>query len=187
MGKWSKIIGVATVAGLLLALGVDRPAEAEPKQPCNPCNPCAGKKIKYMRDKSNRQKDLGKLVKLGEKLWTDRSLGKTGVACDTCHAGYNTFRSTVTQPYPHTVEMADDIVTLDQMINVCMVNPMGTEPLAWNSTELSALNAYFTEWIKAYKAPANPCGMKNPCNPCGMKNPCNPRGARKNPCNPCGR
>ncbi|MBI2061913.1 MAG: hypothetical protein HYT87_19410 [Nitrospirae bacterium] len=122
-----------------------------------------------MRDKSARQKDPKKLIDIGARLWTDRNLGKTGVSCDTCHANYKTFKSTVTQSFSHFVEMADDIVTLDQMINVCMENPMGTEPLAWNSTELSALNAYYTEWIKGYKAPANPCGMKNPCNPCGKR------------------
>lgn len=179
MKQWKRIIVSVTMTGLLLAFGAEQPADAKPKQPCNPCNPCnpCGQKIKPLR--SDKQKDHKALVKLGQKLWEDRGLGKSGLSCDTCHAGYNTFKGTVTQSYPHYVEMADDILTLDQMINFCMENPMATEPLRWNSAELSALNAYYTEWIKGYKAPKNPCGMKNPCNPCGMKNPCNPCGEKK--------
>jgi cytochrome c len=88
--------------------------------------------------------------------------------------------------------MADDILTLDQMINFCMKNPMKGKPLGWNSQRMTALAAYVTAHSDGGAGGANPCAV-NPCNPCAGKNPCaanpcagkNPCGPR-NPCNPCG-
>jgi hypothetical protein len=69
------------------------------------------------------------------------------------------------------------------MVQLCMVIPMASKPLAWDSKELAALSAYSLEVQKTFKpgaqhATANPCASKNPCatkNPCAAKNPCAPK------------
>lgn len=90
-----------------------------------------------------------------------------------------------------------DKITIDEMVQLCMVVPMAAKPLPWNSKELAALSAYSLEVQKTFKpVAANPCAAKNPCsapnpsapkaNPCGATaNPCAAKG--KNPCsaNPC--
>jgi hypothetical protein len=134
-----------------------------------------------------------RLVAEGEKLWSDPSIGKTGLACATCHVdNYGQMQSTFGKAYPHHVAMPAqkagvDEVNAAEMVNFCMLVPMGTEPLDWSSRELAALTAYVENIQPGYR-PVGGAGM-NPCNPCGMKaNPCNPCSMKgsANPCNPCG-
>lgn len=157
--------------------------------PCNPCNPCADKPPKPIRSKHITSHS--KLLSLGEKLWNDESLSTNGQSCLGCHSEYDLFNEdTVVKSYPHYVNMPKDIVTLDQMINFCMINPMESKMLNASSIEMTAMSAFFQEYMKSYKAPKNAC---NPCNPCGkrMRNACNPCAKKMknacNPCNPCGR
>ncbi len=140
------------------------PCAEKAKNVCNPCNPCSKKKAK----------DYSKLVSTGEKLWSDNELGKSGLSCMSCHAGHESLNLDKVGPFPHYVGMPDRMVTLDQMINYCMMNPMETDPLPWDSIKMTAMAVYYQEYIKSYS------GTKNVCNPCSkkMKNPCNP-------CNPC--
>jgi len=146
--------------------------------PCNPCNPCSDDGPKPIRH--NKQKNYKRLVKLGERLWKNEKLGTSGNSCDTCHASDDpeslNLEKKSTHSWPHYIGMPDDIVTLDQMINFCMVNPLKAKPLPANSVSMTALAAYYTEYAKK-----NPASGKNPCNPCGMKK------HKRNPCNPCGR
>ena len=157
------------------------------KNPCmkNPCmkNPCSNvsSDIEPLRD--SKFKNRKKAVKLGKKLWKSKKLGTSGQSCATCHGGGDGLG--FDKPFPHYVSMADDVVTLDQMINFCVINPLKGEPLKWNSKEMTALAAYYNHLsVQSGATGKNPC-MKNPCakNPCA-KNPC-----AKNPCmkNPCGR
>jgi hypothetical protein len=85
-------------------------------------------------------------------------------------------------------------VALDEMVQFCMVVPMASKPLPWESKELAALTMYAQEVQKGFikAAAANPCMLKQPAtNPCAAKakNPCNPCAAKAaNPCaaqNPC--
>ncbi len=170
--------------------------------PCatqNPCaNPCAVKNPCSMKDSSGnspirkwRLTDYESVLDRGERLWVDSTLGKSGSSCSTCHPGGALLNA---KPYPKYIKMANDILTLDQMINFCMINPMAGRPLKWNSQKMTGLAAY----VANHSGHANPCSMKNPCavnpcsanpcsvNPCGASNPC----SMKNPCsfkNPCGR
>ena len=118
------------------------------------------------------------LVAQGEELWNDRTLGKSGLACANCHINnYLQMQSTFAKPYPHHVAMPAqqagvDEVNAAEMVQFCMLVPMATDPLAWESTELAALAAYVEDIRPGYK----PMGGGNPCNPCGAKNPCNPCG-----------
>ncbi|RMF16377.1 MAG: cytochrome C peroxidase [Candidatus Dadabacteria bacterium] len=207
---------LSTVALLFVSAVPATPAQANPcnpcagkkmSNPCNPCNPCAAKKGPDIDPDRIEQPRRPKMVKgdwkRGEKLWNNRSLGKSGLACATCHINkYGQMRPTFAKPYPHFVQMAKDRAGLDEvnaaeMVQLCMVVPMMSDPLPWNSQELADLTAW-VEHIQPGFKPANPCAMKhmkghNPCNPCGMKkmNPCNPCGMQHkkmhNPCNPCGR
>ncbi len=193
-------------------------AKMNPCNPCaakrNPCNPCAAKnpcgaKAAVKPIRQAHIKDQAALVEWGKKLWHDPKLGKSGLACNSCHVNYALLNLDKVGPFPHYVKMVDDIVTLDQMINFCMINPMKTEPLDPNGLTMTALAAYYQQIVMDYKAgkglkaaakmnPCNPCAAKmnpcaakmNPCNPCAAKmNPCNPCAAKMNPCaakmNPC--
>jgi cytochrome c len=129
--------------------------------------------------------DRAKLVAEGERLWQDRSLGTSGLACGTCHLDYGNLSHTFLKPYPHPVAMPQQQAGLkqvdaDEMVQFCMVVPMAGQPLGWGSRELAALTAYTEEVQKDFvkAVAANPCLLKksasNPCNPCAAKNPCNP-------------
>jgi len=111
-----------------------------------------------------RMTDEAAVLRLGERLWTDTTLGRSGSSCSTCHPGGALLNS---RPYPKYIGMADDVLTLDQMINFCMKNPMKAKPLGWNSQKMTALAAYVT--AHSGGAAANPCSAKNPCNPCGVR------------------
>jgi hypothetical protein len=182
---------------------------AAAKNPCNPCNPCAAKNPcnpcaasgkldpKLVARPSGTKLQMGS-VEGGKKLFNDNKLSSNGLACNTCHNNGAAYANTFSQPYPHKVAMAVaqsglDSVDVDEMVQLCMVIPMATKPLAWDSSELADLSAYVVEVQKTWKPsaaagnpcnPCNPCAAKNPCNPCAAKNPCNPC-AVKNPCNPC--
>ena len=46
--------------------------------------------------------------------------------------------------------MVGDVVTLDQMINYCMLKPMKGKPFARDSKELTAMAAYFRAYRMQY-------------------------------------
>ncbi|VAX23031.1 hypothetical protein MNBD_NITROSPINAE01-1814 [hydrothermal vent metagenome] len=150
------------------------PCAKKSKNACNPCNPCAkGKK----RLRTEKAKDFKKLVALGKKLWNDEGLGKSGLACMTCHEGAESLNMDKHMGmWPHEVKMADDIMTLDQMINFCMVNPMETKPLDPNGVKMTAMAAYYHHLTMSHMGKKGGMSHHNPCNPCA-KNPC-----AKNPC-----
>ena len=172
------------VSGGAFASGGENPCGANPcatnpcsmKNPCaaNPCamNPCAAKQSgeKNILIRKWPLKNYKKVVARGARLWNDTSLGTAGVSCASCHPNGALLNS---KPWPKHIKMTEDIVTLDQMINFCMMNPMKAKPLAWNSQKLTALAAYVMKQSRAKGM--NPCSMMNPCgsmNPCSMKNPC---------------
>jgi cytochrome c len=104
--------------------------------------------------------DNAKLMEKGEKLWNNDKLGKSGVSCATCHSGDVPLKK---EPFPKYIKMADDILTLDQMINFCMINPIKGKPLSWESQEMTALAAYVQRLPKEEGEAMHPCGMKHPC------------------------
>lgn len=181
MCKNLKGIFVAVLLALpLITAGGIKDVYAAEKNPCakNPCavkNPCAAKNPCAknpcaMKPKPIRKatiKDSAKLMEMGGKLWNDTKLGTSGAACATCHPDGKGLKKAL---FPKYIKMADDILTLDQMINFCMLNPMKGKPLAWNSVELTALAAYVqANSNEDGEIMKQPCGVKNPC---GMKNPC---------------
>jgi hypothetical protein len=184
--------------------------------PCaaNPCaaNPCAATQelpidriTQGDRDVNDHGMSEADLVARGKELWADASLSGAGAtSCGTCHSGegYGMMNAGFAAPYPHPVAMAKDRagfeqVTAAEMVQLCMVIPMGAEPLDWDSEELAALSAYVLELQKGFDPASaggmNPCATNpcaaNPCaaNPCAA-NPCAPNPCAANPCsaNPCG-
>lgn len=175
--------------------------------PCAAANPCAGARAQVDPNRVTRPEGTepyraarAELIAQGGELWKDTNLSTNGLSCNTCHMNNLAFLATFAEPYPHKVEMALvqanlGEVQIDEMVQLCMVVPMQSEALPWESKELAALAAYSTDvaqkgYVTAYAA--NPCMARmsmNPCNPCAGKmnpcNPCNPCAGKMNPCNPC--
>ncbi len=171
--------------------------------PCNPCNPCGMKKsmnpcmanasaalaAKATRPAgselwSSMWTSRTTLIKEGEKLFNDTSLGSNGMACSTCHATDALYKESFAQVFPHPIAMVEQragvkMVHADEIVQFCIAVPMEGDALDWEGRELAALTAYVTdvqqkEFMGKHQS-ANPCAMKmnkkymNPCNPCAMK------------------
>ncbi len=148
------------------------PCNTKMSNPCNPCNPCNQADIKPIR--SEHFKSRKELLALGEKLWNDENLGESGLACMTCHEDheslnldrFNTWR------WPHYVDMPKDVMTLDQMINFCIMNPIDGTPFEFGSYKMTAMAVFYSDYVRKYHGPTT-SGTKtkkaamNPCNPCG--------------------
>jgi len=128
------------------------PCSMKKHNPCsmNPCsmNPCSDAKIN-IRD--NKFKNFQEAVDEGRRLWNDdENLGTAGVACLSCHADFQLLNLDKHQNFPHFVEMTGDVVTLDQMINYCLLNPMQGKTVEWNSREMTAFAAYYRAYRMKY-------------------------------------
>ncbi|MDX2471715.1 MAG: hypothetical protein QNL04_14185 [SAR324 cluster bacterium] len=146
-------------------------------------NPCGMKKT---------QLNPCSLEAKGKMLWNDTSLGTTGMACTSCHAGGAQLKLNLA--FPHHVNMVNKTVKLPEMINFCITNPLKGKAIAEDSDKMQAMIAYYNFMAMHGKGMHNPCGMSNPCgmhkdmgNPCGMhKDMGNPCGMHKDMGNPCG-
>jgi thiosulfate dehydrogenase len=100
-------------------------------------------------------------VKRGKALFSDPELGTNGMSCNSCHKDGGTvdvvmgemkikaFEKLNTH-YPKYVSMMgqiDKVITLDQMVNFCIVNPMAGTALAADDQRLADLVAYCS-WAK---------------------------------------
>jgi len=89
---------------------------------------------------------------LGAKMWKNENLGTSGLACLSCHADHDLLNLERNQNFPHFVKMVGDVVTLDQMINYCMMNPMKGNAFDKNSKELTAMAAYYRAYRMQYRS-----------------------------------
>jgi thiosulfate dehydrogenase len=89
----------------------------------------------------------------GKALFSDPSLGTNGKTCNDCHldggAKEGMMGKMVVKPfhevneeYPRYWMMADRVMTLDQVINWCIMTPLEGEPLKWDDQKLTDLAAY---------------------------------------------
>jgi cytochrome c len=86
-------------------------------------------------------KEFMTVVKEGEKLFHSSALGKNKVSCDQCHPnGANTHPET----YPKFQKQLGRVITLFEMVNWCLRNPLEGEPLAADDPKMVALLAYMT-------------------------------------------
>lgn len=127
------------------------------KQRMNPCNPCSMKQGKGQWGtpgntpiREHAFDNFQQAVALGEKMWNDPKLGTSGLACMSCHADHELLNLDKNQNYPHFVNMVGDVVTLDQMINYCLINPMKGKQFEKNSKELTAMAAFFRAYRMRY-------------------------------------
>jgi len=130
--------------------------------PCNPCsmkkmknpcsmqkNPCSADAKKYIRPHAFNS--FQEAVDMGRKMWNDdEGMGKAGVACLSCHADFDMLHFDKNQNFPHYVKMVGDVVSLDQMINYCLLNPMQGHQLDQNSKEMTAMAAYYRSYRMQY-------------------------------------
>lgn len=90
-------------------------------------------------------KSQGAATDAGKDLFASKSLSSNGkIACATCHNQYSKGKLDLTKskPWPHHVAMGGGVITLDQMIQICMVKPMKSTAFSWDDNRLQALNAY---------------------------------------------
>ncbi len=79
-------------------------------------------------------------VKEGEKLFHS-SLGRNTVSCDMCHPNA---ANTHPETYPKFQKQLGKVVTLGDMINWCIINPLEGDKLALDDPKMIALEAYIT-------------------------------------------
>jgi thiosulfate dehydrogenase len=82
-----------------------------------------------------------KVVNTGRENFTDAKLGKNGVACAQCHPNA---ANTHPETYPKFQKQLARVVTIGEMINWCLFNPLEEKKMALDSKKMVSLIAYIT-------------------------------------------
>jgi cytochrome c len=90
-------------------------------------------------DLARWEKEFMTVVKEGELLFHSSALGKNKVSCDQCHPNAS---NTHPETYPKFQKQIGKVVSLAEMINWCLRNPLEGEPLAIDDPRMTALQAY---------------------------------------------
>jgi thiosulfate dehydrogenase len=92
------------------------------------------------------KEDLGRwqteymsVVKKGRELWVSAELGTNGVACAQCHPNA---ANTHPETYPKFQKQLGRVITLGEMINWCLLNPLEGTPLSLDDPKMIAIEAY---------------------------------------------
>lgn len=112
---------------------------------------CAQKEEKKME--VDPAAELAKSVDNGKKLFNDKTLGTSEMTCNSCHMEGGTKEGKMgdmviptwddlASKYPKYFGMAKRVMTLDQVVNWCIVEPLKGEALAWDDQKLTDLTAY---------------------------------------------
>jgi len=82
---------------------------------------------------------LLKAVKKGDDLWHNGKLGTNGLACGNCHPD-----GAASNPhtFPKFQSNLGKVGTLREMINWCIAVPLQGKPLALDSADMTAMEAY---------------------------------------------
>jgi len=86
-------------------------------------------------------KEFMTVVKEGDKLFHSSTLGKNKVSCDQCHPNA---ANTHPETYPKFQKQLGRVITLSEMINWCLRNPLEGDPLPADDPRMVALLAYIT-------------------------------------------
>ena len=108
---------------------------------------------KEAEKKMSAEEAMEASVVRGKELFGDPGLGTNGKTCNDCHMAGGTMEGTmgkmvikpfheVNEKYPMYWMMADKVMTLDQVINWCIMTPLQGEPLKWDDQKLTDLAAY---------------------------------------------
>ena len=87
------------------------------------------------------QQEYMTVVQKGRDLWTSPDLGTNGVACGQCHPNA---ANTHPETYPKFQKQLGRVVTLREMINWCLQQPLEGQPLGLDDARMVALEAYVT-------------------------------------------
>jgi len=108
---------------------------------------------KEMPKKPDPASEMKASIDRGMALFGDAKLGTTGTSCTSCHMKGGAVDGKMgdmkikafdmlNAKYPKYSMMAKKVVTLDQVINYCITNPMKGTALAWDDQRLADLAAY---------------------------------------------
>ena len=93
------------------------------------------------QDVERYTKEFMTVVKEGDKLFHSSTLGKNKVSCDQCHPNA---ANTHPETYPKFQKQLGRVITLSEMINWCLRNPLEGDPLPADDPRMVALLAYMT-------------------------------------------
>jgi len=79
------------------------------------------------------------VMKQGDKLFHGGLKAKNTVSCDQCHPNATNIHP---ETYPKFQQQLGKVAVLAEMINWCIMNPTESDPLALDSDEIIALQAY---------------------------------------------
>ncbi len=187
------LVSTMTMSAGLTMAATDE-ARAQASNPCAPRTEAEAAKPDVDQQLISRPKSTklvtakrSQLVKDGEALFKSTKLSTNELSCASCHANNENFNASFKTPYPHLVQMAKDRanlakINLDEMIQLCVVVPMASKPMPWNSHELAALTAYTSTLQETFRKTASSSGenpdepaAKKAANPCAPPNPCAPK------------
>ena len=114
---------------------------------------CAQKEEAKEMKAADPASELAKSVENGKKLFNDKELGTSGLTCNSCHMEGGTKEGKMGETvvpawdnlapkYPKYFMMAKRVMTLDQVVQFCIVNPLKGKALAWDDQKLTDLTAY---------------------------------------------
>jgi len=86
-------------------------------------------------------KEFMTVVNEGSRLFHSSTLGKNKVSCDHCHPNA---ANTHPETYTKFQKQIGRVITLFEMVNWCLRNPLEGEPLAADDPKMVALLAYIT-------------------------------------------
>lgn len=97
-------------------------------------------------------KEYMSVVAKGRALWTSPELGTNGVACAQCHPNA---ANTHPETYPKFQQQLGRVVTLGEMFNWCIQQPLEGQPLALDDPRMVAMLAYATYERRSVKLEPN--------------------------------
>jgi cytochrome c len=90
-------------------------------------------------DQARWTKEFMTVVNEGSRLFHSSTLGKNKVSCDQCHPNA---ANTHPETYPKFQKQIGRVITLFEMVNWCLRNPLEGEPLAADDPRMVALLSY---------------------------------------------
>ncbi|MDY6933165.1 MAG: cytochrome C [Spirochaetota bacterium] len=100
------------------------------------------------KDLDRYQKEFEAAAKYGRELWVGTELSTNGVSCAQCHPNA---ANTHPETYPKFQKQIGRVITLGEMINWCIRNPLEGKPLKLDSKEMIAMLAYIVSERRGVK------------------------------------
>jgi thiosulfate dehydrogenase len=102
-------------------------------------------------DVTQWESEFQTVVKQGRAAFTDPNLGTNGVVCAQCHPNA---ANTHPETYPKFQKQIGKVISLWEMVNWCLRNPLEGKPLVADDPKMTALVAYITSERKGVKLEA---------------------------------